>query len=528
MNPRTRPEGESVSNYKFERLSAQDNTFLLAETPHAPLHVAGVAIYESGDLGTGDGGIDFRKVKRALEARLHKIPRYRQKLMWVPLENRAVWVDDPHFSIDYHLRHSALPHPGGLEELKKLAARISMQPLDRTRPLWEMWIIEGLSGNRFAMVSKIHHCMIDGASGADVAQILMSATPEHTIEDPKPFLPRPAPSPRELLLDAAIRQATLPLQILKDFSSSPQDSGDLVRDLSEKINSLAGFARSAISSSSPTPINGDLGPHRRIDWLSLPLADLKAVRTALGCSINDVVLATVTGAVRQYMVRRGVDPADLDFRISAPVNVRSESEKGKLGNRVSTWIVRLPVDASDPLDWVKRIHADTAELKKSHQAQALDMLMSAAEYLPSSLVALGARAAEAPINMIVTNVQGPPFPLYLLGAKLLELHPLVPLLNGIGLGVALFSYDGRIHVGMNADYELIPDLGVFTALFAQSFMTLVDAADVRSEAEDHDADSATLAAASPRAKKPGKARKRTRAAAAPPLHAVAGGQGDPA
>ncbi len=517
-----------MSNYKFERLSAQDNSFLLAESPHAPLHVAAVGIYDSGDLATEDGGIDFRMLKRALEARLHKIPRYRQKLMWVPFENRAVWVDDPHFNIDYHLRHSALPHPGGLEQLKNLTARISTQQLDRTRPLWEMWIIEGLSENRFAMVSKIHHCMVDGSSGADVAQILMSTSPEQDIEDPKPFMPRPAPSPQELLLDAALHQASMPLRALKGLSSYQNSSSDIVGDVGEKLGALAGLAKWAMSSSSKTPINGELGPHRRIDWLALPLDDVKGVRKALSCSVNDVVLATVTGAIRQYFLHRGVDPSSLDFRISAPVNVRQENEKGKLGNRVSTWIVPLPLATSNPLEWVERISAETAELKESHQAQAFDMLMSAAEYLPASLLSLGARAAEGPINMIVTNVQGPPFPLYLLGARLLEMNPIVPLLNGTGLGIALFSYNGRLHVGLNADYELVPDLSVLTALLAQSFMTLVDASGIREETR----------APKPKPVKPSSAKRASsnasgdkqpakRPASEPPvpLQALAGGSG---
>ena len=504
-----------MASYKFERLSAQDNSFLFAETPNAPLHVAAVGIYDNGDLAQGTRGINFRKIKHALEAQLHRIPRYRQKLMWTPLENKAVWVDDPSFNMDYHLRHAALPHPGGLDQLKKLAARITTRQLDRTRPLWEMWVIEGLSGNRFAMVSKIHHCMIDGASGADVAQILMSATPEHEIEEPKPFLPRPAPTPRELLVDAGLRQAALPFRLVQGLAALPDSPAELATQVSERVGALAGLAKWGLSSSSQTPINGDLGPHRRIDWLTLPLPEVKAVRKELGCTVNDVVLATVSGAVRQYFIQRGVDPDGLDFRISAPVSVRRDSEKGKLGNRVSTWIVQLPLDEADPAKCVAKIKAATAELKESRQAQAFDLLMGAAEYLPGSFVSLAARAAEGPINMIVTNVQGPPFPLYLLGAELLELHPLVPLMNGLGLGVALFSYDGKLHVGLNADYELIPDLSVFTVFLAQAFMLVVDAAGIGSALES------TGRSAKPPAAKPAKRKARSGKKAAAGLRAVA-------
>ncbi len=509
-----------MSNQNFDRLSAQDNSFLVAESPHTPLHVAAVGIYEASRLTCKGGGIDFRKIRRALESRLHRIPRYRQKLMWVPFENRAVWVDDPFFNIDYHLRHSALPYPGGLEELKKLTARITTRQLDRTRPLWEMWVIEGLSGNRFAVVSKIHHCMIDGASGADVAQILMSPTPEDTVEEAKPFLPRPPPRERDLLIDAALHQASLPLRVLQGAAALPQDSDEFAVALKRRFDAFVGLARWAFSTASKTPINGDLGPHRRIDWLTLPLPDVKAVRKKLGCTVNDVILAAVTGAVRQYMIHRGIDPNGLDFRVAAPVSVRQPSEQGKLGNRVSTWIVRLPLDQSDPARWVEQIHAATAELKESGQAEAFDMLMGVAEYLPSSLMALATRAAEGPINMIVTNVQGPPFPLYLLGAKLEELHPVVPLLNGTGLGVALFSYDGKVHVGLNADYELVPDLGIFTALFAQAFMALVDTAGSRTSLQ-------ASAEASETAREPVRPRKKRTAGnkkPAPHIRPVARGQ----
>lgn len=467
-----------MPKYMYERLSAQDNSFLVSEQPNVPLHVAAVAIYELGDMANEIGGVDVRKFKQALEAQLHRIPRYREKLQYIPLEGRPVWIDDPHFNIDYHVRHAALPKPGGVEELKKLTARITTRALDRTRPLWEMWIIEGLSDDRFAIVNKIHHCMIDGAAGAGVAQILMSPTPEHEIGEPRPFLPRPSPSGVELALDAAKRLALSPIEVAGKIGSFARTSSDLQGEIGARFRAIGDLARNAILPSSDTPMNGRLGPHRRIDWLTLPLDDVKGVRRTLDCTVNDVILGTVTGAVRQYLLLRGVSPEEIDFRVSAPVSVRGDAERERMGNRVSAWILKLPVDASDPLEWVQRVNAGTRRLKESRQALAVDLMMSAAEYAPASVMALGARAAAGPINMIVTNVPGPQFPLYILGARLLEMHPLVPLLDGTGLGIALFSYDGNVHVGLNADYEMIPDLGAFTALFAQSFQTLYDAAGV--------------------------------------------------
>jgi len=466
-----------MSDYKFERLSAQDNSFLIAEHENVPLHVSAVSIFELGDLVTADGGVDIRKLKRATEAQLHKIPRYRQKLAWVPIENRPVWVDDPHFNIDYHIRHAALPKPGGLEQLKQLAARITSHPLDRSRPMWEIWVVEGLEGDRFAMVSKIHHCMIDGAAGANVAQILFSHSKDYELEEPVPFIPRPKPGRDELLRDAVVRGVSLPLRALRGlFSVEPGDLREMGGELATRARALGDLASTAIHPSSSTPLNGPLGPHRRIDWLTLPLDDVRNLKHQLGCTINDLVLATVTGAVRQYLMLRGMDPAQVDFRVSAPVSIRAESDKAKLGNHVSTWIVPLPIGESKPQDWVEKIHEVTTALKESQQALAFEMIMSAAEYLPPSVFALAARSASGPINMIVTNVPGPQFPLYLLGARLLELHPIVPLLDGLGLGIALFSYDGKLHVGLNAEYELVPDLGAFTALFAQSYLALLDAA----------------------------------------------------
>ncbi len=464
-----------MSAYMYERLSAQDNSFLVSEQPNMPLHVGGVAIYQLGEMANALGGVDIRKFRLALEAQLHRIPRYRQKLAWTPLENRPVWVDDPSFNLDYHVRHTALPRPGDLEALKNLTARIMTRPLDRSRPLWEMWLIEGLGEDRFAVVNKIHHCMVDGASGSDIAQILMSATPEYDLGEPVPYLPRNAPGRAELLFDAAKRLALAPIDALGRLGHFARETPNLGTEVAARVRALLDLTGNILTPSSETPLNGPLGPHRRVDWLTLPLDEVKRVRRTLGCTVNDVILATVTGAVRLYLDRRGVRPAEIDFRVTAPVNVRSDAEQGRLGNRVSAWILRLPLDEKDPGEMVRRLNLETRARKESRQALGVDLLMQAAEYAPPALMAFGARAAAGPVNMIVTNVPGPQFPLYMLGAKLEELHPLVPLLDGTGLGIALFSYDGKVHVGLNADYDLVPDLGAFTAFFAQAFFALQDA-----------------------------------------------------
>jgi WS/DGAT/MGAT family acyltransferase len=467
-----------MPRYSYERLSAQDNMFLLMERPNVHMHVAATLIYESGALGTADGGVDIARYKRAVESVLHRIPRYRQKLRWIPFQNHPVWVDDRHFNIDNHILHRALPRPGNLKQLRDLSAHIMSRQLDRDRPLWEMWVVEGLAGDRFAVISKIHHCMVDGASGVDLAHIMMSPTPQEELPEPVPYYPKPAPSPAELVRDEVARVAMLPLRATRHFTEFTRQAEDLYEELAKRGRALAELAGWAVRSASETPLNGRLSPHRRFDWLNTPLARVKAVRKALGCTVNDVVLATVSGAVRDYLTRRRVDPGEIDFRVSAPVSVRKDDERGKLGNRVSAWIIRLPIDRDDPLACVEALAAATRELKESEQALGVDLIMRAAEWAPAGLMSLGAQASSGPINTIVTNVPGPQFPLYTLGARLVAMYPQVPLLENMGLGVALFSYDGQLCWGFNADFELVPDLGAFKRAIEDSFERLCQAAGV--------------------------------------------------
>jgi WS/DGAT/MGAT family acyltransferase len=476
-----------MGSYKFTRLSAQDNSFLVGETPATHMHVAGVMIFEAENLLTEEGGVDFELIRRATEATLHRIPRYRQKLQWTPLVDQPVWVDDPDFNIDYHMRHTSLPRPGSLDQLKKMAARIMEQQLDRARPLWEMWIVEGLEGDRFATISKMHHCMIDGTSGVDLGQILLSIDPEYHVPETPRFLPRPAPGRLEMLREEILYRASLPLRALRSYREFRREARDLRAEVEIRVRALGELLGWALDPKSETPINDRLSPHRRLDWLRMPLSDVKAVRKAAGCSVNDVVLATAAGAVREYLRLRTVEPAGLDFRVSAPVSVRREEERGRLGNRVSSWILQLPIGESDPLARLKAIHQETEELKESKQALGVQMMMEVAEWTPPVLLSLGAQAASGPINSVVTNVPGPQFPLFMFGAKLLEMYPVVPLLQGMGLGIALFSYDGNVFWGFNADYNMVPDLEVFTKLIGRAFAELATALDVEVGSGAHEA-----------------------------------------
>lgn len=467
-----------MARYVYERLSALDNSFLLLENANAYMHVASTQIFEAGPLRRPDGGIDAERIRDVVEAGLHRIPRYRQKLARIPITGHPVWVDDERFHIDYHVRHTSLPRPGTEEQLKRLSARLMQQHLDRARPLWEMWIIEGLEGDRFALVSKVHHCMIDGISGVDLMRILMSPTPETTVPEKPRFIPRPAPTPVDLLREELLRRSTIPLQAVRGLQAVSRQIQEARLDTLARIRALAGTLGTTLQLASDTPLNRPIGPHRRFDWLTTDLGALRAVRRALGGSLNDVVLTVVTGAVRRFLRYRQVDPDRVQFRVMAPVSVRAPEERGTLGNRVSAWIVELPLAERDPRVRLERIAASTAALKRSAQAVGAQMLIEAAEWTSSTLLALGARNVTRllPFNMVVTNVPGPQFPIYLSGARMLETYPHVPLYDRLGLNIALMSYDGKLCWGFNGDWDLVPDLDRFVRATEESLDELLAAA----------------------------------------------------
>ena len=458
------------SHYNYDRLSAQDNDFLLWETPALPMHGSGLQIFEAGPLATPEGGIDFEAVQRAFAAVLHRVPRYRQKLMWVPGEARAVWVDDPHFRIDYHMRHIALPRPGSDAQLKRLAADLMERPLDRGRPLWENWLIEGLEGDRFALINKTHHCMIDGASGMALMQTLFSISPKLELREPPRYVPRPAPTALELQRDAWRRRLGLPGRLLSEAGRLWSEG--VSHELAGQARALAKLARFKLLPASDTPLNGPIGPHRIFDWLELPLEEVRAVRRARGCSLNDVVLATVTGAVREYLIGRQLRPERLDFRVSAPVNVRRGGDTERLGNQVSSWIVRLPLGEADPLSQLRAVHATTSALKQSNQAAGVELVIRLHEFLPFDIQGMSKGAQ----NLLVTNVPGPQFPIYLLGAKMLALFAQPPLIDNIGLAISVLSYNGKLGFGFTGDLDRVPDVADFVRDLARAFERLSAAA----------------------------------------------------
>jgi diacylglycerol O-acyltransferase len=469
-----------MRKYNYDRLSAQDNTFLLFEKPGLYMHVSATQVFELGPLRNELGGVDFERIKAFIASVLHRIPRYRQKLAWIPVEQRPVWIDDAAFDLNYHVRHTALPRPGSEAQLKKLASRVMAQHLDRARPLWELWVVEGLEGDRFAIISKIHHCMIDGMSGVDLSQILQSPDKNATeIGDAPRFHPRPVPTATELLGDAVTWRLQTPLRALRGLRELQRETDDLRSEIEARWRAIRSMYGEGMEKVSETPINGDNSPHRSFDFWRMPLDDIKTLRRALGATVNDTVLTIVTGAFRDYLARRGCDPSQLDFRVQTPVSVRSDEEKGTLGNRISAWTVPLPLDEEDPRKQLERIRATTQELKDSRQALAVETMMSVMDAMPTQLLSLASRQAQGTVNSIVTNVPGPQFPLYMLGAELQAMYPQVPLMLGVGVGIALISYNGALCWGFNADAVKVPDLADFVGGIRASAERVAAACEVK-------------------------------------------------
>jgi WS/DGAT/MGAT family acyltransferase len=466
----------------YDRLSALDRIFLDLEAANTPMHVAGVFLFEGGPLRRPEGGIEIDRLRAYVASRLHLIPRYRQRLARVPIENHPVWVDDDRFNVEYHVRHTCLPHPGDDGQLARLCGRILSQQLDRGKPLWEMWIVEGLEHDRIALVSKVHHCMVDGVSGVDLLQLLLAPTPEKDFDPPAGWYPNPAPGGARLLRDALLRRLELPLGALRAARGALRDPELAIERVRDGAASVAALARSALTQAADTPINRPIGPHRRFDWLGFDIDEVRRVKRVLGGSVNDVVLATVAGAVGRFLGQRGVPPhqlATMDFRAFCPVSVRSADERGTLGNRVSAMIARLPVAERDPGARLRRVVEVMGDLKRSRQALSGELLSSVSEWSAPTLFSVAVRLASGyrAANLVVTNVPGPQVPLYLLGARMTEAYPIVPLLSNQCLGIALVSYAGGLYWGFNADWECVPDLHDFVVAIDASFRELCDAAD---------------------------------------------------
>jgi WS/DGAT/MGAT family acyltransferase len=468
-----------VSDYAYQRLTALDRSFLVYEGPTTPMHVGATQIFEAGPLRGADGAIDVERVEQYVLSRLHKVPRYRQRLATTPLEGAPIWVDDPHFNVHYHVRHTRLPRPGDERLLKRTAGRILSQHLDRGKPLWEMWLVEGLEGDRVAIVTKVHHCMVDGISGVDLLAALLSPERDAPVEPPHAWIPRPAPSAAQLARDRLADALRAPFSAASGVLDLLRDRDGVRTRLAERLDAVARFATRGIAGASPTSLNQPIGPYRRIDWLEMDLPAMKRVARKLGGTLNDVVLSVAAGGLRAFLARARQEDVDrLDLRAAVPVSTRAACDRGKLGNRVAAWLVKLPVGERDPVARFEQVRAHTAEMKATRAALAADTLEQVSEWTGATLLQLGTRLMDLslPINLVITNVPGPREPLYLLGAEMLAIHPMVPLMGHLATGMALMSYRDVVSWGFSADWDLVPDLHELVLAVDRSFRDLREAA----------------------------------------------------
>lgn len=457
----------------WDRLTAQDHSFLVVEDQGSVASVGAVQVFTAGKLQKKDGGIDIAAIRHAVLEKLPLIPRYRQKLAWTPVDGLPVWVDDPGFDVANHVRHVSLPRPGTEAELMAMAEQIFAEPLPRARPLWDMVVVEGLDGGRYAMINRVHHSMMDGTAGSQLANLLFSLDEEQSFGEIAPWAPRPEPTTWEMLTDMARHRVRLARQLVES-SVNLLTAPDPIGRATSLAHSLVDMAHYSANPVSDTPLTGDQAPGRAFRGFELPLADVKAMSKATGTTINDVVLAGVSGGVREHFLAHGLDPAETTFRFSTPVNVRSRDEKVEVdGNRVSSWIVPAPLGCAGGRARLEAIGTKTMQLKQSDEAATMELVLGAAEYAPHLLLPLGARAAgSGAISMIVTNVPGPQFPLFMQGSRLESLYCMGPVLPGTGVCLALFSYDGKICFGFNANAAVVRDLEGFVARVKASFLSL--------------------------------------------------------
>jgi WS/DGAT/MGAT family acyltransferase len=453
-----------------EDLSPLDSFFLYADRSEAPLHIGAVYVFEGEPRVRGGRGA--QGIRETLRERLHLVPRYRQRVRFRPLNlGHPVWVDDPDFDLDHHVRRASLPRPGTDRALRDFAARLLARRLDPDRPLWEMTVVEGLSGGRVAVVSKVHHALVDGISSVDVSTLLFDPEPVTVPREAPPWEPRPAPGDLNLALpnlDGLRRLTEINPLSINPFTV-PARLTSLARGLAEEAmaSPWGGAASLALSLVRPGPhvfFNRLIGSQRRIAHLAVPLADLKEVKDVFAATINDVVLAVVAEALHGWLKERGEQVPD-NLRVFCPVSVRDPGQRYALGNLVSGMVVELPTAAMPAVTRLARITAATAELKRSGQAVAARSLTAISSWAPATLQALGSRIASQPqfglqsrVNMVVTNVPGPQVPFYTGGAQMLEVWPFVPVYHLLGLNVALVSYNGQVHFGLTADRDLVPDL----------------------------------------------------------------------
>jgi WS/DGAT/MGAT family acyltransferase len=459
-----------------ERLSALDVSFLYMETATTAMHVGGVARFEP----PAGEAFDYDALCALVSRRIGLVPRYRQKVRWVPghLAN-PVWVDDDDFDISYHVRRSALPKPGTDDQLRQLVGRLMSRQLDRNRPLWEMYLVEGLADGRFAIITKTHHAMVDGISAIDIGTLILDLepTPRETPEDF--WVPEPEPSRLDLVTGALVDTLRRPTQVLDTVSSGVTDARATAARVLGALGGVAAVARISLKSAPDSPLNTEIGEQRRFGMAATSLDDYKRIRKTHGGTVNDVVLATVAGALRIWLLTRGesVVPSTT-LRAMVPVSVRSGSQGGALGNRVASLFVDLPVGEPRAVMRLHQVSYAMKGHKESGQAVGAEALVRLTGFAPPTIHSAAARLASGLtrrlFNVVVTNVPGPQFPLYAAGAQMVDCYPVVPLAKGQAVTIGLTSYNGGVYYGMNCDRDSMPDVDVLASCIEESLAELLE------------------------------------------------------
>ncbi len=457
-----------------DRLSPLDVSFLYLETSTTPMHAGSVAVFQAPE-----DGFDHDRLVSLIRARIAFVPRYRQRVRWVPgrLAN-PVWVDDEHFDLTYHVRRSALPRPGTEEQLRELVARLQSRRLDPRRPLWEVYLVEGLSGGRFAIVTKTHHAMVDGVNAVDIAQMILDPTPEPVDAPPDTWRPAPEPTWFELVAGAVSDAVSRPGEVLETVRAGLTDVGTSAGRLAGAAVGVVAAARTAARPAPGSPLNTDIGEQRRFANADTDLDDYKRIRKAHGGTVNDVVLATVAGALRAWLFTRGeAVTARTSVRALVPVSVRDDEGSAPVGP-VSSYLVDLPVGEPSPVIRLHQVSYAMRAHQETGQAVAANALVGIAGFAPPTLHALGARVAgglsRRVFNTVVTNVPGPQQPMFAAGARMLRAYPVLPLARGQALSIGLTSYDGCVHYGLNADRDAMPDVDVLAQCIVDAVAELVE------------------------------------------------------
>src|ERR1017187_7673367 len=445
----------------MERLDTLDAEFLHLEDGIAHMHIGAACLFANPSPS-------FDDIAGMIAAKLHLIPRYRQRVRSVPLElGRPVWVHDPHFNLAYHLRHTALPAPGDDATFCRLMGRIMSQPLDRDRPLWETWLVEGLEGGHWALVTKVHHCMVDGIAGVELLSVLLDLEANTKVAVPEPWEPQPEPHGAAKVFDAWGGLATDVLATARGLPRAMTHPADAIRSGVGTARGLARFTGD-LGATPPLSIEGSIGPHRAWAQSSASLGDVRTIRSVFAGTINDVVLAAVSGGYRELLLSRGEDADRALVRSLVPVSTRHDDGHGGTGNRVSALLYDLPVQVADPVERLEVVHEQMTELKASHMAEATESVIAIGNLAPPmvvgplsrTIVRATHRLPQRSVNTVTTNVPGPQFPLYCLGREMLEYRPFVPISHGVRVSTAILSYNGRLFFGITGDYATASDVHV--------------------------------------------------------------------